>query len=213
MKRIYILSSVVVLGLSACEDMDRPITSGEFDPLSTPGQQATPQLNSPSIAAGQFVRAAMDNTAFFKVRPKGEADADKLLARGTSMKVVSSSDSYVKVELDSGEIGWVPRIMVEDPNMPSAQNEPFGATNPGEFQVYPPIDGMLPAISPGDLPPEGAIPTVIDPDAPASDVPVPQVTVPGDDFSAPAPLPEPAPAPSSGPAPLPEPVVPSAAGQ
>ncbi len=208
MKWTYFLPSVVVLGLSACEDMSSPITSGEFDPLSTPGQQAMPQVNSPTIAAGQFVRAVMDNTAFFKVRPKGEADADKLLTRGTSMKVVSSSDSYVKVELDSGEIGWVPRIMVEDPNMPSAQNEPFSATNPGEFQIYPPIDGMLPAISPGDLPPEGSIPTVIDPDAPASEVPVPPVTVPGDEFAAPAQAPLPAPAPSSGPVPLPEPVVP-----
>ena len=41
------------------------------------------------FAAGQFVRAVMDNTAFFKERPKGDADADKLLARGTSMKVIS----------------------------------------------------------------------------------------------------------------------------
>lgn len=184
--------------------MNRPITSGDFDPLSTPGRQATPQVIAPTIAAGQFVRTIMDNTAFFKVRPRGEADADKLLTRGTSMKVVSSSDTYLKVELDSGEIGWVPRIMVEDPNALPVTNEPFSATNPGEFQVYPPVGGMLPPISPGELPPEGAIPTVIDPDAPASQVPVPPVTVPGDTFPAPAPPTTPAPTP----APLPDPVLP-----
>lgn len=190
-----------VLGISSCGDMSSSTaTSGNFDPLSTPGRQATPQVVSPTISAGQFVRAIMDHTAFFKVRPRGEADADKLLARGTSMKVVSSSDTYLKVELDSGEIGWVPRIMVEDPNVSSVANEPFSATNPGEFQVYPPIGGMLPPISPAELPPEGAIPTVIDPDAPASEVPVPPVSVPSDAFPAPAP------APSS--TPLPDPVLP-----
>ncbi len=203
MKRTHAIPAAIVLGLAACNDMSRPITSGDFDPLSPPGGQTTPVAHTPAISAGQFVRAIMDNTAFFKARPKGEADADKLLARGTSMKVVSSSDTYLKVELDSGEIGWVPMVMVEDPNAAAAQDESFGAPNPGEYQVYPPVGGyggMLPPTTPAELPPEGAIPTVIDPEAPINPDPIPPVTVPGDEFPADPPIGEgqelPAPPPS-----------------
>lgn len=192
MKRTYAIPAAIVLGLAACNDMSRPITTGDFDPLRTPGGQDATLVNTPAFTAGQFVRAIMDNTAFFKARPKGEADADKLLARGTSMKVISSSDTYVKVELDSGEIGWVPMVMVEDPNAAAAQDESFGASNPGEYQVYPPVGGyggMLPPVTPAELPPEGAIPTVIDPEAPVSPDPIPPVTVPSDEFPAPPPSP------------------------
>ncbi len=141
----------------------------------------------------------MDNTAFFKNRPKGDADADKLLKRGTSMKVISTSGSYLKVELDSGEIGFVPSVMAENPN--AAQG---GAPlAPGEFQVYPPLNtgaGLpLPIIDPSGLPPEGAIPTVIDPEAPVIETPVPPVKPMDDNFATPVPPVEP----KTGSAPLP----------
>ncbi len=187
----------MILGLSACDTMTQPISSGDFDPLRPPGSGNSNVSAGPSFRAGQFVRAAMDNTAFFKNRPKGDMDADKLLARGTSMKVISNSASYVKVELDSGEVGFVPTVMVEDPSAAASAN---GApVNPGEFQVYPPLGGYgepLPPVDPAGLPPEGAIPTVIDPEAPVNPVPVPPVTPQGDAFAAPAASP-------TGPAPLP----------
>ena len=187
MKFFPALPAAILLGLTACSDMNGPITNSDFDPLRTPGSQLTTVTNAPAFAAGQFVRAIMDNTAFFKNRPKGEADADKLLARGTSMKVISTNDTYVKVELDSGEVGWVPMVMVEDPNAAVPQDETFGAPNPGEYQVYPPVGGYgdtLPPVTPAELPPEGAIPTVIDPEATTNPEPVPPVTVPGDTFPA-----------------------------
>ena len=174
--------------------MNRPITSGNFDPLSKPGSGMNDvATNTTAFTAGQFVRAIMDNTAFFSTRPKGDSDADKLLARGTSMKVISANGSYVKVELDSGEIGWVPTLMIEDPNAAAANA--FDAVNPGEFQVYPPTGAFgneLPPVSPDEMPPDGAIPTVIDPEAQPSTTPIPPVTVPEDNFQTPAPLPEPA---------------------
>lgn len=187
MKFTPAICSVIVVALTACDTMDRPITSGDFDPLSKPGS-GTPTLANPGVVfvAGQFVRAAMDNTTFFKARPKGDSDADKLLTRGTSMKVISHSDTYVKVELDSGEVGFVPTIMLEDPNS-AAPGAPVN--RPGEFQVYPPLPGtgqVVPPALPLAHPPDGAIPTVIDPEAPA-------VTEP---FAAPM-------EPKTGPAPLP----------
>ena len=172
--------------------MTRPITSGNFDPLSKPGTGMNDaSASASSFRPGQFVRAVLDNTAFFKTRPKGESEADKLLARGTSMKVISASDSYVKVELDSGEVGWVPALMIEDPNAATNPAGGFGTINPGEYQVYPPMGGELPTVNPGEMPPEGSIPTVIDPKAPAAPNPVPPVTVPDNAFPTPAPLPEP----------------------
>lgn len=181
MKRASVFSSVIVLGLAACDTMTRPITSGDFDPLRPPGSGSSNIKPSGSFVAGQFVRAAVNNTAFFKTRPKGDADANKLLTRGTSMKVISHSDSYVKVELDSGEVGFVPAVMLEDPN--AAQGAPV--THPGEFQIYPPLDANnqpFPAVTPAEKPPEGAIPTVIDPEAPAE----PELSKPK---KGPAPLP------------------------
>ncbi len=188
MKCIPALSAIAVLSLVACDSMTGPITSGDFDPLRPPGGNVGPGVKTaPTFKAGQFVRAAMDNAAFFKARPKGDADADKLLTRGTAMKVISYNGSYVQVELDSGEIGFVPSVMLEDPN--AVTQAPL--TNPGEYQVYPPlpaagIGGPLPVIDPAGLPPEGAIPTVIDPDAPVSNAPVPPVTPTTDTFPTPA---------------------------
>ncbi len=193
MNCILPLSAIACLGLVACDTMNAPITRGGYDPLLPAGSSNAPiQTVGPTFSGGQFVRAAMDNTAFFKSRPNGDADADKLLKRGSSMKVISNSNSYVKVELDSGEIGFVPTVMLEDPN--AAAQVPI--VNPGEYQIYPPLPGTgngvpLPVIDPAGLPPEGAIPTVIDPDAPAVTSPVPPVTPSTETFPAPAPTVEP----------------------
>lgn len=195
MKCTPAFSAIAAISLVACDTMTGPITRDGFDPLlpaGSSGSGPSGQNLGAIFAAGQFVRASMDNTAFFKSRPSGEADADKLLRRGTSMKVISTSNSYVKVELDSGEIGYVPSVMLEDPN--AAPQTP--TTAPGEYQVYPPLPGTgagqpLPAIDPAGLPPEGAIPTVIDPDAPANPTPVAPPPPTTDDFATPVPPLEP----------------------
>lgn len=166
--------------------MNSPLSSGDFDPLRPPGSNSS--STPPTVAmfrAGEFVRTSMDNTAFFKSRPKENADADKLLKRNTSMKVVSNSGSYVKVELDSGEVGFVPSVMLEDPNAAASA----ASTLPGEYQVYPPLPAgtePLPVIDPASQPPANAIPAVIDPDAPAVETPVPALTPPTGQFEAPA---------------------------
>lgn len=181
------LSSVAFLCLAACGSMDAPISNnGDFDPLRAPGRKLKSASTESPFTAGKFVNASIDNTAFFKARPKGDSDADTLLKRGTSMKVISVSGNYVKVELDSGEVGFVPSVMLEDP---STALELVTAV-PGQFQVYPPlptgdIGEPLPIIDPAGLPPDGAIPTVIDPNALVAETPVPTVTPSTDTFPAP----------------------------
>lgn len=188
MKCLSALSAIATLGLVSCETTTSPLSSSGFDPLGSPGAQinsTTPTAST--FKGGQFVRAAMDNTAFFKARPNGSANADKLLPRSTSMKVISESDSYLKVELDSGEIGYVPSVMVEDPNAIATTQ----ATAPGEYQIYPPlpVTGVgepLPVIGTNELPPDSSIPTIIDPNAPPSTAQVPPVTPQTENFAAPA---------------------------
>ncbi|QTN33472.1 hypothetical protein HZ994_14480 [Akkermansiaceae bacterium] len=160
------------LALSSCGMMNAPLDgSGSFDPLRPPGSgmQGAPTSYGPDLSPGTFVTANIPNTAFYKNKPKGTEDADKLLSMGTNMKIVSNDSNYLKVELDSGEVGWVPSVMVASAN-PGADNYPIDGT----YQVYPPLPGgtsiePLPIIDPNGLPPEGAIPTIIDPDAPVPD--------------------------------------------
>jgi hypothetical protein len=190
------LAILATLSLLACNNLNGPISSSsDFDPLRAPGgsigkgsQNSGSSSAGSSFKPGQFVRAGVVNTAFFKKRPNGDADADKLLKRGTSMKIISSSSSYTKVELDSGEVGFVPTVVLEDPATSSAASA--SAPRKGEYQVYPPLPSNnssssystpsqpLPPIDPAGLPPEGAIPTVIEPDAPSTTAPSPTTTTP-----------------------------------
>ena len=179
---------MATLGLAACGTMSAPISGSEFDPLGTPGGA----LGGPAVGLseafrpGQSIRAAVGNTAFYRVRPRGDADADRLLERGTRMRVVSADSSYVRVELDSGEVGFVPAVMVEDPS--AAEPDQFG----NEFQVFPPTsDGFDPVLVEDPV----ATPAVVsEPSALDLELPVP----PADDEVAPAPAPAPLPEPAAG---------------
>jgi hypothetical protein len=82
--------------------------------------------------------------------------------------------------------------MIEDVN--AASQAPAGSSR--EFQVYPPLPGYntggvgstpLPPLDPSGLPPEGAIPTIIDPGAPPASggTPLPTVTPTNDTFPTP----------------------------
>jgi hypothetical protein len=156
------------LSLVACETLNRPLnSSGSFDPLRAPGSgmNSADASYGPAIYPGLFVTANIPNTAFYKNKPKGSEDADKLLSLGTNMKIVSDDGAYVKVELDSGEVGWVPSVMV---TASSSHLAPID----GAYQVYPPLpDGggvePLPLLDESGQPPGGSIPTIIDPNAPA----------------------------------------------
>ncbi len=173
MKHITVLSASALLALSSCETMNQPMTGGDFDPLLPPGGGVTrPTATNSGFRGGDLVRAVMDNTVFFKQQPKGDADADKLLLRGTGMKVVRVSGSYLQVELDvTGEVGFVPSVMVES----ASATAPGQVPSPGSYQVYPPIPGggAIPAVDPAGLPPGDAVPVVPDPSLPGAQPVIP----------------------------------------
>ncbi|WP_411827001.1 hypothetical protein [Luteolibacter sp. AS25] len=163
------------LALAACETINRPVSTGTFDPLTPPGsvKQDTTEAFDSGLTPGEFVTANVPNTAFYNKKPSSSQDADKLLDQGTQMKIVAVESNMVKVELDSGDVGYVPTVMVSGAGATAGQ-ELYPVD--GTYQVYPPIPGgpmePLPVIDLEGLPPEGAIPTIIDPDAPA-EIPAP----------------------------------------
>ena len=159
--------------------MNAPISNSGFDPLLTPGAGGRGPESPPAFKARDLARAVMDNTFFFKQLPKGEAEADNTLLRGTGMKVIRVAGSYLQVELDvTGEVGYVPAVMVENASIPVPGTPP----GPGQTQVYPPLPGgpgnvnPIPPFDPRGQPPDGAIPTVIEP--PTTPVPAPGAVPP-----------------------------------
>jgi hypothetical protein len=184
MKVFVSLLPAVCLAVVSCETGGNFASTG-YDPLDAAGggNRSTTPVSDTSYRPGEFVRAAMDNTAFFKSRPDGAGSADKLLPRESAMKVISDDGSYVKVELDSGEVGFVPVIQVVGQNDTAAM--PYGND---AVQVWPPVESTIP-LPPADgtAPAEGSpmLPPTIDPDAP-TDLPA---------------LPDDAPTPGLGPAP------------
>ena len=152
------------LALSSCETGEL-VTQGDFDPLAKPGGNRTTVAARSGYKPGAFVRTSMDNVAFFANKPKGDANADKTLAANTEMKVIVDDGTYAKVELNSGEVGYVPSIQVSD-----QKEAAIPMISPNEIQLYPPPPGSVPPIVDPNAPPT---PSVIDPDAP---VVVPEVT-------------------------------------
>jgi hypothetical protein len=164
MKWHFLLFGSCALVLSSCETGE-VVTQGEFDPLVAPGANRSAVSTRSGYKPGAFVRTNMDNVAFFTNKPKGDASADKTLAGNTEMKVIADDGSYVKVELNSGEVGYVPTVQVTDQ---SSSLAPLSSGN--EIQLYPPPPGSVPPVVDPNAPPT---PSVIDPDAP---VVVPEVT-------------------------------------
>ena len=175
MKGYPIVISALAVVLASCET-GQLTTGGNFDPLTAPGGSRTTPLAQTGLRPGSYVRTSIDNAAFFNKRPKGDAE----------MRVISDDGSFVKVELNSGEVGYVPSVLVSDQNAAA-----IPTVSPDAIQVYPALPGSIP---PG-LPDTGSptIPPVIDPDAPVNPdlPPVPDVPpVPVEEAPpVPAPLP------------------------
>lgn len=159
--------------LQNLSNLSRPLSGNSgFDPLRSPGSVSASSAQSsvavaptsPSYKAGQWVETAMPNATFFRSIPKGNARADKVLKVGTPLKVISSKGTYVKTELDSGDIGYVPEIMLIDrASVNAAPASSLTAPVPEFGAVPPPVD-------PGDLVPPAPVPEI-----PSSAPPVPTV--------------------------------------
>jgi hypothetical protein len=170
--------------LTSCGDFNQPL-GGDFDPLMTPGSRQSDSLTAAgnyNFPAGSYVTAASNSTAFFETKPTGNADAEELLAAGTSMRVIKTEGSFVKVELDNGKVGYVAAALL-------LEGQATGNMAPLPSEVAVPLpsgpvpDDLAPTVAPTDLGPD-ALPPIAPPSA---DLPPPAV-----EKEPSVPLPEPA---------------------
>lgn len=113
---------------------------GSFDPLDSPGSSRNTPVEDtgPRYQTGQWLETSMPNTAFFPRVPRGNEQPTKTLVSATPLRVLAMEGTYVKVELENGEIGYVPTIMVGE--KPSPNEIPIVPVAP-ESLLEPPMVG------------------------------------------------------------------------
>ncbi len=191
------MASAMVL-LASCQtsfisSLKQPIDS-DLDPLDFPGKKKTQEEKKKEapktirFTAGQWLNTSIPNATFFKKYPQGTVTADQVLAIGTPVKVISSKESYVKVELESGEIGYIPGIMlkrestsgVADPNGLNTLSNEVPLTSSSDSltplalpQLEGPLDPRSSTEIPGALPNVNDIPELPDPNNVTEVLPAP----------------------------------------
>jgi hypothetical protein len=154
MKPTLLFAAPLALALTACDPNGSYMSGSGIDPLRPPssGLQNNESYGI-ELQPGQFVSAAINNTAFYKNQPKDDQEADKLLTQGTPMKIIALLGSFTKVELDSGEVGFIPTVMI------STGDSDLGDLAPveGAVDIEPPIipldgDVPLPVVDPSVVP-------------------------------------------------------------
>ena len=103
----------------------------------------------------------IDNTSFFRQIPLTGAQADMLLQRNTTMRLIQVDPGYCKVELDSGAIGFVMTAMLE----PVPRGNPDGLPDgPGIEDLGPDVIDPTPPTPPVGPGIPDVLPPTIDPE-------------------------------------------------
>lgn len=148
--KAMIFTLVVLGGMVSCKDPD------QTDPLLRTGAHGASNLpgvdGGQPLAAGQFVMTVIDNASFFNDLPIGEALPDLLLPKHTSMRVIAPSDSYSKVELDNGQVGYVlsAQLVSQRPVISPGGTDRSFPTGGIPDRIPTVIDPQLPPIVPVD---------------------------------------------------------------
>ncbi len=175
----FLLLSGISAGLISCgslKSVQQPLGNTDFDPLDGPGKRKSSiGLVKPTTSQykpGQWVETAMENATFFRAIPKGNASADRVLKAGAPLKVVRAQGSFIKVELNSGDVGYIPSIMVTERRQQTRVYKPAPRSQRTEVPVIPgiPTDASI-----DDLPPLPDVPPLPDN---TTDLPLPIDSVP-----------------------------------
>lgn len=147
------------------------------NPLDSPGSQRRLQADTQRFTPGTWVNVIDANAGLFERVPDGDDQPTEQLPLGSTVKVVGNSGSYVKVETEEGDIGYVPAIMVAKPGIEGDPTMPFPHD---PLQPEPLIDPIDPTL-PGDLAPEpnvepleveeNVLPPTIDPEPETPETP------------------------------------------
>jgi hypothetical protein len=169
MKAKLLFAAPIALVLVACDPTGANLDTSGIDPLRPPAGNTGMNSQSNALKPGSFVSAAINNTAFYVSKPGEDQAADKLLAQGTPMKIVSLSGNFTKVELDSGEIGFVPTVMIstgetEMPPLDGGSGQLPVIRLDGEVPL-PVLDpNTAPPVDPAGLPPASPTPPIATPE-------------------------------------------------
>jgi len=126
------------MALVSCDLFNKPLGGSDaYNPLNAPGAGSTTPEDpyGPTFSPGTFLQTVSPSTALFAQFPKETDQPTKTLPDYTDVKVVSTRGSYVKVEVvDTGEVGYVPSVMLGEKRSPNEIPVTPGA---GEIPVTP----------------------------------------------------------------------------
>ena len=111
------LCGIAIVLLSSCGGFR---SNGNYDssmsPLDSPGSQrrGAADEDSSGFAPGSYVEVTDVNAGLYFRFPGANRQPDETLALGTPLKVINERGSYLRVETASGQIGFVPTIMVSN---------------------------------------------------------------------------------------------------
>lgn len=149
--------------LSSCADFNKPLDSG-FNPLDPPGlrtEQDVVDVTGPAYTPGQWLETTIPSTAFYDDLPSANDQPKRQLEAGTVLKVISTEGTYVRVELESGDVGYVPSIMVAE--RPAAGEVPVVPLTPDGVSAEPGGLAPEPEVAPLEVAPADGLPGRIDP--------------------------------------------------
>ena len=178
MKNIGLLA-LLAFPLASCDSIHQPLDSLGGNPLDGPGSgRSVPTVADPggsSYTPGSFLQTQSPQTAFFSNFPRAEDQPVKTLDDYVDVKVISSKGSYVKIEVvDTGEVGFVPSVMLgekrspnEIPITPGAGEVPVTGLPPEPELLLPQSPDLPSGIAPDPEVPGIEPPEIIDPSLPA----------------------------------------------
>ncbi len=178
--QIPLMGAMAVM-VSSCGGLATSQGSQNFDPsidpLDSPGRRTT-KVTEPKYTPGSYLEVTDTNAVLYRRYPRGNVQPDQSLAMGTQLKVVGEQGSYVKVETEGGQIGFVPAIMVGTrltgnelpliPIDPSGQG-PIDPIDPSGLTPLPP--GSPLGGDPGFVAPDPEVPPISVEEAPTPDSP------------------------------------------
>ena len=163
------LCGILVVLLSSCGGFR---STGNYDssmnPLDSPGSERRGAAgeDSSGYAPGSYVEVTDVNGGLYFRFPGADSQPDeKMLALGTPLKVLNERGSYLRVETASGQIGYVPTIMVSKSVSSQGVVVPEGtivSATPGDPADPPSLENPSPDLggNPPFLAPEPEVPPI-----------------------------------------------------
>ena len=170
--RFTTVSALVGASLLLCscgdflKSINEPLPGGgnALDPPGTyQGEVPVVEATGPAYAPGEWVETSVPQAALYLRRPRSGDQPAQTLPQGTPLKVVSTSGTYARVELESGVVGFVPAIMLtrksaEAPLVP--EGAPDLLPPPSSLDLAP-----EPEVEPISVEEAQGVPSLIDPEA------------------------------------------------